>query len=106
MQIITGQCNQTSNRSSNTSDSTQSPPLQPNKAEKCVQTNVESHEQGEISRQADEKKAKEMENLVRMNTELKQNLEVQRIKIRASKETIRRLLVEQSRMERKKVGRN
>jgi len=40
---------------------------------------------------------------MRATTELKQVIEVQRIKVRASKETIRRLLVEQSRMERKQV---
>lgn len=52
----------------------------------------------------DEKKAKEVENLVRMNTELKQSLDVQKAKVKASKETIRRLLIEQSRMERKQVS--
>ena len=56
-----------------------------------------------MSDKLDEKKSKEIENLVRATTELKQVIEVQRIKVRASKETIRRLLVEQSRMERKQV---
>lgn len=56
-----------------------------------------------MSDKLDEKKSKEIENLMRATTELKQVIEVQRIKVRASKETIRRLLVEQSRMERKQV---
>lgn len=55
------------------------------------------------ARLQDEKKAKEVENLLRINEELKQSLEVQRSKVRASKETIKRLLIEQSRMERKQV---
>jgi hypothetical protein len=72
------------------------------KGEKAIQT-VESHDALEAGKQ-DEKKTKEIENLLRTNTELKQTLEVQRGKVRASKETIKRLLVEQSRMERKQVN--
>nr|CAD2172947.1 unnamed protein product [Meloidogyne enterolobii] len=85
------------------SDSNLSPPSTTNlnfsKTEKSVQT-IES---GDLSDKQDEKKSKEIENLVRATTELKQVIEVQRIKVRASKETIRRLLVEQSRMERKQA---
>lgn len=87
------------------SDSNTSPPstttanLNFSKTEKSVQT-IES---GDLSDKLDEKKSKEIENLVRATTELKQVIEVQRIKVRASKETIRRLLVEQSRMERKQA---
>ncbi|KAF7636889.1 Protein kinase domain-containing protein [Meloidogyne graminicola] len=66
--------------------------------EKSVQTveciDFEKHE---------EKKSKEVENLLRATTELKQALEIQRSKVRASKETIKRLLVEQSRVERKQA---
>uniref|UniRef100_A0A915LHL2 Protein kinase domain-containing protein n=1 Tax=Meloidogyne javanica TaxID=6303 RepID=A0A915LHL2_MELJA len=64
---------------------------------------VQTIESGDLSDKLDEKKSKEIENLVRATTELKQVIEVQRIKVRASKETIRRLLVEQSRMERKQA---
>ena len=84
------------------SDSNLSPPSTTiilSKTEKCVQT-IES---GDLSDKQDEKKSKEIENLMRATTELKQVLEVQRTKVRASKETIKRLLVEQSRMERKQV---
>lgn len=84
---------------SSSSDSNQSPPSM--KTEKGVQTNesFDPMEAGKI----DEKKTKEIEGLVRANTELKQTLEVQKGKVRASKETIKRLLVEQSRMQRKQV---
>ncbi|KAL7078410.1 hypothetical protein ACQ4LE_001983 [Meloidogyne hapla] len=85
------------------SDSNLSPPSTTNlifsKTEKYVQT----LESGDVCDKHDEKKSKEIENLVRATTELKQVIEVQRIKVRASKETIRRLLVEQSRMERKQA---
>jgi hypothetical protein len=71
------------------------------RAEKAIQT-LESFDPTEAGKQ-DEKKTKEIEGLLRANAELKQTLDVQKVKVRASKETIRRLLVEQSRMERKQV---
>ncbi|KAL3116072.1 hypothetical protein niasHT_007372 [Heterodera trifolii] len=96
----------TNNRFSNaypSSDSNQSPPPQNARAEKGVQAGGDSPEQSEMSKQMDDKKAKEVENLLRINMELKQSLEVHKSKVRASKETIKRLMVEQSRMERKKA---
>ncbi len=44
------------------------------------------------------------EELLKANKELNQQLEVQRAKVRASKDTIKRLLIRQSRMERKQVS--
>ena len=88
--------------SSSDSNSNQSPPSALSaKIEKGVQT-TENFDLTEAGKQ-DEKKAKEIEGLLRANTDLKQSLEVHKGKVRASKETIKRLLVEQSRMERKQV---
>uniref|UniRef100_A0A914HE53 Protein kinase domain-containing protein n=1 Tax=Globodera rostochiensis TaxID=31243 RepID=A0A914HE53_GLORO len=104
---VVGHYVHTNNRSSlvyPSSDSNQSPPPQQTiRAEKAVQAGMDSPEQGELGKQMDDKKAKEVENLLRINGELKQSLELHKAKVRASKETIKRLMVEQSRMERKKA---
>jgi hypothetical protein len=88
--------------SSDSSNSNHNPlSTQSTRIEKGMQT-TETFDLMETGKH-DEKKAKEIETLLRANTDLKQTLEVQKSKVRASKETIKRLLVEQSRMERKQV---
>lgn len=87
-------------------DSNQSPPSSSSsKIEAEVQTDaiLELEYSGLKQAQEDFKKDKYKEELLRINSELKQSLEIQRAKVRASKETIKSLLVKQSRMERKQV---
>lgn len=89
------------------SDSNQSPPSSSSflRIEAEVQTDaiLELEYTGSRQSQEDFKKDKYKEELLRINSELKQSLEIQRAKVRASKETIKSLLVKQSRMERKQV---
>ncbi|KAI1721198.1 protein kinase domain-containing protein [Ditylenchus destructor] len=94
--------------SSDGSNSNQSPPSSSsaNRVEVEVQTDVipEIDGGGAIRQlQEDLKKDQFKQELMRMNNELKQSLEIQRAKVRASKETIKQLLIKQSRMERKQA---
>uniref|UniRef100_A0A915EVB0 Protein kinase domain-containing protein n=1 Tax=Ditylenchus dipsaci TaxID=166011 RepID=A0A915EVB0_9BILA len=89
------------------SDSNQSPPSSSSsKMEAEVQTDAlaDFEAAGSLKQmQEDFKKDQYKNELVRMNNELKQNLEIQRSKVRASRETIKSLLIKQSRMERKQA---
>lgn len=89
------------------SDSNQSPPTaSSSRIEAEVQTEVinEFEVAGHLKQyQEDQKKDQYKTELLKMNAELKQSLESQRAKVRASKETIKSLLIKQSRMERKQA---
>lgn len=82
-------------------DSNQSPPSSSSSREVEVQTDLVF--ESEMRVQDDFKKDKYKDELLRINAELRQCIDVQKAKIRASKETIKNLLVQQSRMERKQV---
>lgn len=84
-------------------DSNQSPSSSSSRVEAEVQTDPIFEFEYIGTRQDDFKKDKYKEELLRINSELKQSLEIQKAKVRASKETIECLLVKQSRMERKQV---
>ena len=83
------------------SDSNLSPPNgAPTRIEAEVQTDV-----AELNavRQEDMKKAEDMASIKRLNDSLKTQLETKTQRIRACNETIKRLLIEQSKVERKQV---
>lgn len=92
------------------SDSNQSPPSSSFKIDTEVQTDYSSAFDSEYSLigssalrlQEDNKKIKD--ELLRLNTDLKQKYERELKKVQASRETIKTLLIQKSRMERKQVN--
>lgn len=85
------------------SDSNQSPPSgSKTKVEVAVQTDM-SLDVEKMDENRNEKYIEEISRLTRMSNDVKTQLELEKARVKASKETIRRLMVQQSTMERKQV---